>query len=199
MDEARTGPCPFSPFSSLLSDRKPTWEEKRSWLTLISVHLYSCSSETLHPARLLDPVGRSLLGQVPAAVAHLDVQVRSRINQHLDHGFVPGGTGVHQWRQTLRASKADAKPPGNGRSCVLHGPPSQKPQSVCLTRLLVLSSPASWLDLLPLPGPLDTHPVRHGSRAQAPKPDLDTEATSAMGSCKPCPGHSSLSVPQFPL
>lgn len=129
--------------------------------------------------------------------AHLDVQVRSRINQHLDHGFVPGGAGVHQRRQTLRESKADAKPPGNGRSRVLHRPLSRKPQLVCWTQLLTLSSPASWLDLLPLPGPLDTHPVRRGSRAQAPKPDRDAEATSAMGSCKPCPGHSSLCLSFF--
>lgn len=49
----------------------------------------------------------------PLGLSHLDVQVGSGINQHLDHGFIPSSTGIHQRRHTLSEANADAKLSGN--------------------------------------------------------------------------------------
>lgn len=156
--------------------------------------------QTAVPTWLLETRGCSPLDRAPGrggppGPAHLDVQVCSRVNQHLDHGFVPGSAGVHQRRQTLRESEGDAEPSASRRNDTYsrgRGPTHHSRVS-CWTRLPTLSRPVSWLDLLPLPGPLDTPHVYKpgrapvgwvGGRAQAwVQPLLQDAVNVVQGTC----------------
>lgn len=94
----------------------------------------------------------------PLGRSHLDVQVGSSINQHLDHGFIPSSTGVHQWRHALCEANAHARLSANRAwGHVLHRClPWEPDRGLLLDQLLIWDNPGSCARQeglgLPLPG-----------------------------------------------
>lgn len=90
-------------------------------------------------------------------LTHLDIQVCSSINQHLDHRFVPSSAGVHQRRHALHESKADAELPGYRAVTI---PQASAPETTGPGRLLDLLLILSILCLLLAP-PASHRPTGH--------------------------------------